>query len=38
MEKLGGGGHQTGAAAQVQESPEEAIAKAVAIMREEHQL
>ncbi|MBR5730633.1 MAG: DHH family phosphoesterase [Firmicutes bacterium] len=38
MEKLGGGGHQTGAAAQVQEGPEEAIAKAVAIMREEHQL
>ncbi|MBO4861704.1 MAG: DHH family phosphoesterase [Firmicutes bacterium] len=35
MEKLGGGGHQTGAAAQVDLGPEEAIALIVAILREE---
>ena len=35
MEKLGGGGHQTGAAAQVDLGPEEAIALVVAVMREE---
>ena len=34
MEKLGGGGHQTVAAAQVPEGPEEAIAKVVQIIRE----
>lgn len=34
MESLGGGGHMNVAAAQVQESPEEAIAKVVAYMRE----
>lgn len=34
MEALGGGGHQNVAAAQVIESPEEAIAKVVTIMRE----
>ena len=35
MEKLGGGGHQNVAAAQVTVGPEEAIAKVVSIMREE---
>ena len=35
MEKLGGGGHQTVAAAQVDLGPEEAIALIVAVMREE---
>ena len=35
MEKLGGGGHQTSAAAQVDLGPEEAIALVVAVMREE---
>ncbi len=34
MEKMGGGGHLNIAAAQVEESPEEAIAKVVSIMRE----
>ena len=34
MEKLGGGGHMNVAAAQVQESPEEAIARIVTYMRE----
>ncbi len=35
MEKLGGGGHMNVAAAQVQDSPEEAIQKVVQILREE---
>ena len=35
MEKLGGGGHQNVAAAQVVVGPEEAIALVVSIMREE---
>ena len=35
MEALGGGGHQNVAGAQVDESPEEAIAKIVKIMREQ---
>lgn len=35
MEELGGGGHQNVAGAQVDESPEEAIAKIVKIMREQ---
>ena len=35
MEKLGGGGHQTVAAAQVDLGPEEAIGLVVAVMREE---
>ena len=35
MEALGGGGHQNVAGAQVDESPEEAIAKVVKIMREQ---
>ncbi len=34
MEKMGGGGHLNIAAAQVEENPEEAIAKVVSIMRE----
>ena len=34
MEKMGGGGHLNIAAAQVEENPEEAIAKVVAILRE----
>ena len=34
MEALGGGGHLNVAAAQVQESPEEAIARIVSYMRE----
>ena len=34
MEKMGGGGHLNIAAAQVEEGPEEAIARVVAIMRE----
>ena len=34
MEKLGGGGHLNIAAAQVEEGPEEAIARVVAVMRE----
>ena len=34
MEKMGGGGHINIAAAQVEEGPEEAIAKVVSIMRE----
>ncbi len=35
MEKLGGGGHQNVAAAQVTVGPEEAIALVVSIMRDE---
>ncbi len=35
MEKMGGGGHMNVAAAQVQESPEEAIQQVVQILREE---
>ena len=38
MERLGGGGHQTGAAAQIDLGPEEAIARIVAILREQGQL
>ena len=38
MEKMGGGGHLNIAAAQVEESPEEAIARVVAILRETGQL
>ena len=38
MEALGGGGHQNVAAAQVDESPEEAIAKVVTIMREKEMI
>ena len=34
MEKLGGGGHLNIAAAQVEEGPEEAIAKVVSVLRE----
>jgi c-di-AMP phosphodiesterase-like protein len=34
MEKRGGGGHINIAAAQVEEGPEEAIARVVSIMRE----
>lgn len=34
MEKLGGGGHRGGAAAQVDEGPEEAIQKVVELLRE----
>jgi c-di-AMP phosphodiesterase-like protein len=35
MERLGGGGHQTVAAAQTDVGPEEAIALVVAILRDE---
>ena len=38
MESLGGGGHMNMAAAQVEESPEEALAKIVAYMRESDML
>ena len=38
MEALGGGGHMNVAAAQVEDSPEEAIAKIVAILREKELL
>ena len=35
MEKLGGGGHQNVAAAQIEKGPEEAIAQIVGVMRQE---